>query len=147
MRIYSKVARGLCAAPWGLFVLSALVGIFDPTSGPDQPVGPVLQLVAAGALLIRSLRLGLTIDESRLTSRGILRTRHLPRDVITQIQETRYRGMAFGNTPSGWWRMLRVRSDERWVNLPHTMGAPRALRLLEAQAALALGLPEREPSH
>lgn len=148
VRIFSKTARGLYAATWTFFLLATLGGIFDPAPGPDEPnLWPgALLLTSEAALLIRSLRLGLTIDDERVTSRGILRTRRFPRGSITRVKTTGYSGLVYGATTSGWWGMLKIRNSGRWVDLPQTVGPPNASKQLEAAAQQALGLPLRTPA-
>ena len=144
LRIHSRMARASYAATWVLGLVATLGGMFDPTLGPDQPeIFPGIVFVAAELLLIlRSLRLGLVIDDQFVISRGILRTRSFPRSEVTKVRTTGYSGTINWGATSGYFLMLKLRVAGRSVELPHLIGPPNAVRSLSARAQAALGMLE-----
>lgn len=143
VHVYSRMARALYAGVWVIGLVATLGGMFDPTLGPDKAeFFPGAVFVAAEALLIvRSLRLGLVIDDALVTSRGILRTRRFPRDSVTRVRPTGYSGTINWGATSGYFMMLKLRAAEKPIELPHLIGPPNALRRLSDEVRAALGVP------
>lgn len=142
VHVSSGVARTLYSGTWVVGLLATLGGMFDPTSGPDDAeIFPGAFFVAAEAVLIvRSLRIGLVIDHDEVTSRGILRTRRFPRSSVKRIKATGYSGLINWGATSNLLLMLKVRANERSIELPHLIGPPNAVRKLSAKAQSALDL-------
>lgn len=142
VHVYSRMARTLYAGAWVIGLVATLGGMFDPTSGPDKAeVLPGAVFVAAEVLLIvRSLRLGLVIDDERVTSRGILRTRRFPRDSVTKVRPTGYSGTINWGATSRYFMMLKLRATGKPLEVPHLIGPPNAVRRLANEAQAALGL-------
>lgn len=141
VHVYSRMARALYAGAWVIGLVATLGGMFDPTSGPDEAeVLPGAVFVAAEVVLIvRSLRLGLVIDDERVTSRGILRTRRFRRDSVTKVRATGYSGTINWGATSGYFMMLKLRVAEKPIEVPHLIGPPNAVRRLASEAQVALG--------
>lgn len=141
VNVYSRMARTLYAGTWVIGLVATLGGMFDPTSGPDEAeVLPGALFVAAEVLLIvRSLRLGLVIDDERVTSRGILRTRRFPRDSVTKVRATGYSSTINWGATSGYFMMLKLRVAEKSIEVPHLIGPPNAVHRLASEAQVALG--------
>lgn len=139
------MARALYCGTCIVLLLATLGGMFDPTPGPDEAeILPGAVFVAAEAgLLLRSLRLGLVIDDAFVTSRGILRTRRFPRHSITRLKTAGYSGAINWGGTSGYFLMLKLSVGEKPVELPHLIGPPNAVRRLSDGAQAALGLPSR----
>lgn len=143
VRVYSLMARALYFGTWALSLGATLGGMFDPTSGPDKAeILPGIVFVAAEALLmVRSLRLGLVIDDEHATSRGILRTRRFPRASVAKVRATGYSGTINWGATSGYFMMLKLRAAGNTIEVPHLIGPPNAVRRLANEAQAALGLP------
>jgi len=145
--VYSRMARALNAGTWVVGLVTTLGGMFDPTPGPNKAeIFPGVVFVAAEAVLIvRSLRLGLVIDDALVTSRGILRTRRFQRDSVTKVRPTGYSGTINWGATSGYFMMLKLRVAKKPIELPHLIGPPNALRRLSDEAQAALDLPKDHP--
>ena len=149
LRIHSRMARASYAGTWVLGLVATLGGMFDPTAGPDKAeVFPGIVFVAAEIVLIlRSLRLGLVIDDELVTSRGILRTRSFPRGDVTRVRATGYSGTINWGATSGYFMMLKLRVAEKPVELPQLIGPPNAVRRLSGRAQAALGMLDERLDH
>ena len=142
VHVYSRMARALYAGAWVIGLGATLGGMFDPTPGADRAeIFPGLLFVALEVLLIvRSLRIGLLIDDDQVSSRGILRTRRFPRDSVTKVRPTGYSGTINWGATSGYFKMLKLRAAGNPVEVPHLIGPPNAVRRLANEAQAALGL-------
>lgn len=139
VHVYSRMARALYCGTWLIGLLATLGGMFDPTAGPDEAeVFPGALFVAIEAVLIvRSLRIGLVIEDDKISSRGILRTRHHPRNSVIRIKPTGYSGIINWGATSALFLMLKLQVGKRTIELPQLIGPPNAVRPLAAKAQAA----------
>jgi hypothetical protein len=124
----------------GFFIAATLGGIFDPTPGPDQPTLMPGALVVALELflLVRALRLGVTVTPEHVVSRGWLLTRRYPVGHVSGAGATGYSGGYNRWSRSKAFTMLWIRVDERAVDLPHIAGRPPKMHRLADELQVAL---------
>ncbi len=110
--------------------LAILGGMTDPTAGPDQTewVPGLLLLTAAAALLIRALRLGITVYPDRVVSRGWLRTRGFSTSRITRVSTTGYSGFWTWGATSSFFVTVTLEVGDDTVLLRQITGRAPAMR-------------------
>ncbi|WP_345502978.1 hypothetical protein [Pedococcus ginsenosidimutans] len=116
--------------------------MFDPTPGPDQPTLMPGTLVVAFelVLLVRVLRLGVTVTPDHVISRGWFLTRRYPRPSISGAGATGYSGGYNRWSRSKAFTMLWIRVDESAVDLPHIAGRPQKIHRLADELRVALSV-------
>ena len=110
--------------------LATLGGMTDPTAGPDQTewFPGLLLLTAAAALLVRAVRLGITIYPDRLVSRGWVRTRAFSTAQVTRVGTTGYNGIWTWGATSSTFLTVTLELDDDTVPLRQITGSAPAIR-------------------
>ena len=126
-------------------VAATLGGMFDPATGDDrlELLPGTFFLAVELVLLVRALRLGVTVTANAVTSRGWFRTRMLDRATITRVGTAGYSGLYNRGSTSSRYLMLEVISSGRSLELPNVAGSAAKVHRLADQLRTALDLPGR----
>ena len=141
--VHSRGTRIFGAAIWSVAIIATLGGMFDPTAGPDEPqlLPGLFILMGETALLVRALRLGVTVRHDGVVSRGWLRTRTFPRNEVTGAGVVGYSGIFTRGVTSGFFLMLTLKVADHTFPLPHIAGRAAPIRQLAERLQTTLGLP------
>ena len=152
--VFNEGSRVLGAALVLALLVATIGGMVDPTLGPDPPtLMPGIVVVGLELiLLVRAVRLGVTVTPDRVISRGWLRARTYSRSDVSGVGATNYSGGYNRGSTSGAFLMLRIHVGEVSVDLRHIAGRPRKVHQLADQMREALQLPNTmqvpfEPKH
>jgi hypothetical protein len=142
-QVFNWGSRALGSAFLVLFLVATVGGILDPTPGPDRPIllPGVLVVAVELFLLVRVLRLGVTVTPDHVISRGWFLTRRYPRGAVSGAGAAGYSGGYNRWTRSKSFTMLWIRVNERAVELPQVAGRPQKVHGLADQLRTALQLP------
>jgi hypothetical protein len=133
---------GLMVLPMGAgAVIMGMLERQDVAHGQDALPG-VLALGSLAVLAGRALRLGISINDDELTTRGWLRTRRFRRSAITRVDGRGYSGFYNRSSSSRTFTMLVLTVDGREQDIQGVTG--RATRTNERVSTLrdALGLTQ-----
>jgi hypothetical protein len=146
VEVFSRGSRTLGASVLVIAIVATLGGMVDPAPGGDRhALLPGLGFSAVElVLLLRALRLGLTISDETVTSRGWFRTRTFPRGAINDVGTSGYSGSYNRYSTSGRFLMLTIEVDSDRIPLPHVAGSAARVHGLADHLRAALALWERE---
>jgi hypothetical protein len=110
-----------------------------------EPLTSVVVAALAVALVVRTARIGVWVDERGIRCVSWFVTRHVARDQVEGVEAVGYSG--FGNEfrDSRYWAVLQVRrTDERPITLRGVVARASRLRGVARAIATAAGVPSRE---
>jgi hypothetical protein len=128
---------------------AVVMGMFELQDVADSPevLPGVLVLGGLAVLVGRALRLGISIDDDDVTTRGWFRTRRFRRSAVTRVDGRGYSGLYNRFSSSRTFTMLVLTVDGREQDIQGVAGRAARTndRLSELRGALGLAQNARNP--